>query len=361
MAKKSRLSGLVWGTVVFGSCSCSQGPEVKAQVLSQPVQNADATWPWTKAEKVELAKGVRHWGATGKDGCSLDLLEFDFKENPNLRFGIYDQDQDDAKPFDNQADYFPRGVGQIVGHLNKNKEVLAAWNGLFFGYDRGPSSPPGGWANHVGPVVLDGKAYHNVGRHRWMFGVKDGKCNAIFKPDMKQLPSEFDFAADGAQLLIREGKPLRIQSFQDSIQRKRVQDTPDDAGSIPIVDWMKTSRTSMAWSKDHRYFWVLVVVESDHEVGSKLATKYGYADPSGWTLADLQEFWQSRRVWAAINSDGGVVTQLAFRNQDKSYDVIASQQSKEPGRRRTNNLGGTPDGGSLLTFYVHFGGGDKRG
>lgn len=319
----------------------------------QPIPNADASWPWPGAKKFELAKGFRHWSATGVDGCSLDLLEFDFQENTGLRFGIYDQDQDDAKPFDNRADYFPRGVGQIVGHLNKKKQILAAWNGLFFGYDRGPSSPPGGWANHIGPVVLEGKTYHNVGRHRWTFGVKNQRFKALFKPNREQLASEFDFAADGAQLLIREGKPLRILPFQDSIQRKRVHDTADDAGSIPLVDWMKTSRTSMAWSKDNRYFWVLFVVEKDHEVGSKLATKYGHADPSGWTLYDLQKFWQLREAWGAINSDGGVVTQFALRHRNSSYEVISSQQSGQPGRQIYKNLSKTPNGGSLLTFYVY--------
>lgn len=332
-------------------------PAAKARLPVQPTPNADASWPWPRAKKIELAKGFRHWSATGADGSSLDLLEFDFQENSGLRFGIYDQDQDDAKPFDNRADYFPRGVGQIVGHLNKEKQILAAWNGLFFGYDRGPSSPIGGWANHIGPVVLEGKAYHNVGRHRWTFGVKGQRFKALFKPDKRQLSTEFDFAADGAQLLIQDGKSLRIQPYQDSIRKVRVQDTPEDAGSIPVVDWMKTSRTSMAWSKDNRYFWVLVVVEADHEVGSKLATKYGHADPSGWTLIDLQKFWQSQGAWAAINSDGGVVTQLALRHPDNTFEVVSAQQSREPGRRRTKDFTETHDGGSLMTFYIHRDGG----
>lgn len=317
----------------------------------------DASWPWAKAAKADRGKGFRHWNAKGSDGCSLDLIEFDFKENPNLRFSIYDQDQDDAEPFDNRTDYFPRGVGRIVGHLNRKEKVLAAWNGLFFGYDRGPDSPPKGWANHIGPVVLNGKPYFNVGRHRWTFGVKDGRFKAAFKPDLKQLARQFDFAADGAQLLIQGGKSLRIQPFQDSIDKKRVEDTAGDVGAIPIVDWMKTSRTSMAWSEDGRYFWVLVVVEADHEVGSKLATKYGKVDPSGWTLMDLQMFWEKRGAWGAINSDGGVVTQLALRLPDPSYEVIAAQQSGRPGRKAETDLSRTPDGGSLLTFYVHEKGG----
>lgn len=319
----------------------------------QPPLNSNTSWPWLGAKTTELAKGFKHWNAKGSDGCSLDLLEFDFKQNPNLRFSIYDQDQDDAKPFDNRVDYFPRGVGQVVGHLSRDKKVLAAWNGLFFGYDKGPGSPPNGWANHIGPVVLDGKPYFNVGRHRWTFGVKDGKFKALFKPEKQQLSTEFDFGADGAQLLIRDGNPLRIQPFQESIDRKRVEDTPDDVGGIPIVDWMKTSRSSIAWSRDGRFLWVLIVIEADHEVGSKLAVKYGGEDPSGWTLADLQDFWKKRGTWGAMNSDGGVVTQLALRRPTGSYEVVSSLQSNQPGRKVFQSPGLAPDGGSLLTFYVH--------
>lgn len=341
------------GAVFTTSICCTTPQKPSAPSALQPNQNADATWPWPAATKVDRAKGFRHWNAKGTDGSSLDLLEFDFHENPRLCFSIYDQDQDDAQPFDNRADYFPRGVGQVASSLNRDKRVLAAWNGLFFGYDRGPGSPPKGWANHIGPVVLNGKPYFNVGRHRWTFGAKDGRFKAIFKPDFKQLASEFDFAADGAQLLIHQGMPLRIQPFQDSINRKRVADTPEDAGSIPIVDWMKTSRCSMAWSKDGRFFWVLVVIEADHEVGSKLAVKYGKHDPSGWTLFDLQTFWQKRNAWSAINSDGGIVTQLALTNPNHSWEVIASQQSSQPQRRVYSNPVQSPDGGSLLTFFMY--------
>lgn len=333
--------------------SCAkQTPKVQ-KPPAPPTPNPDAKWPWPGAKETRLAKGFTHWKSTGADGSSLDLLQFDFQENPNLRFAIYDQDQDDDVPFDNRVDYFPRGVGQVTAHLNQDRKVLAAWNGLFFAYDRGPGSPPNGWARHIGPVVMDGKTHFNVGRYRWTFGVQDQQFKALFKPDKKTLEAEFDFAADGAQLLVREGLPLRIHPFEDTLKKERPTDREADAGAIPMVDWMKTSRTSMAWSQDSRTFWVLVVVEADHEVGSKLAVKYGRDDPSGWTLTDLQRFWLSKGVWGAVNSDGGVVTQLAMRKPDASYELLPAQQSSRPGRYTTRELENSPDGGSLMTFYIY--------
>ncbi len=333
--------------------SCARQTPTVARPSTPPSPSPDAKWPWTQATETRLAKGFTHWKSTGADGSSLDLLQFDFQENSNLRFAIYDQDQDDAVPFDNRTDYFPKGAGQVTAHLNKDRKVLAAWNGLFFAYDREPGSPPNGWATHIGPVVIDGKAHFNVGRHRWMFGVQGQTFKALFKPNKKTMEAEFDFAADEAQLLIRQGLPLHIQPFEDTLKQARSSDSESNAGAIPIVDWMKTSRTSMAWSQDSRTFWVLIVVEADHEVASKLAVKYNREDPSGWTLTDLQKFWLSKGVWGAVNSDGGVVTQLAMRKPDASYELVPAQQSTRPIRYTTSDLANSPDGGSLLTFYVY--------
>lgn len=337
------LSGFIAG--------CQNDPTPLAKVRTAPAVNPDAVSPWKSVQKRTVATGVTFEVATGSDNSSLNLLTFDFQANPHLRFGIYDQDQDDERPFDNQSDYFPNGVGHIIQKLSAKKDVVAAWNGLFFGYDRGPGSPPNGWATHIGPVVLDGKVYHNVGRHRWTFGVKDGKFKALFKPSKEQLPQEFEFAADGAQLLIKDGEPLKIQGFEESVSGIHVEDTIKDAGSIPVVDWMKTSRTSLAWSRDGRFLWVLIVVENGHETESKLATKYGKEDTSGWNLIDLQEYWKKQGVWYAVNSDGGVVTQFGVK-AEVGFEVVGAQQSNRPGRRSLKDLEQSSNGGSLQTFYI---------
>ncbi|RYG33029.1 hypothetical protein EON81_19225 [bacterium] len=291
--------------------SCAKPSPKSALRLDAPTSSA--TWPWPNAKEEELHRGVSRWRSQADDGTELELIEFDFARNPKLRFEIYDQDEDDAKPFDNQADYFPNGVGQVTKHLNGigRGPVIAAWNGLFFAYDRS-QNPPHGIATHIGPNVLAGKVRHNVGNHRWTFGVKQVKgrprFEALHLPDKTTLAQEFDYASVGAQLLVREGKPLRIQPYpqpNDPPLPQPVPSTPEEAGHIPLVDHMRTSRTSMGWSKDSGKLWLLVVNEPDHELGSKLAVKRGELGTGGWMLADLQRFWLSFGAWGAVNSDGG--------------------------------------------------------
>src|SRR5690349_7909618 len=72
----------------------------------QPVRNHVysshplAMWPWPEETKETLTSGVERWSARGSDGTSVELIRFDFVANPGLRFGLYDQDEDDAHPFD---------------------------------------------------------------------------------------------------------------------------------------------------------------------------------------------------------------------------------------------------------------------
>jgi hypothetical protein len=279
----------------------------------------------------------------------LDLLRFDFQANPGLRFEIYDQDEDDAKPFDNSADYYGLGVGGAVKHLNERGpgRVVAAWNGLFFAYGSAGGGP-GVIAHHIGPVVLRGKAHYNVGNHRWTFGVKylDGK--PIFRsellPEMSRLGDMFDFAAAGAQTLVRKGAALKLGDASGS---------ETTYGKIPLVDDERTSRVSMGWSKDNRYLYLLYVNEPDTELGSKLAVKRGEPQSGGWALGDLQRFWLAVRVWGAVNSDGGAVAQLAYLRSDGRYD-LSPPRVAAPNRRLTfsPDFAGAPGGGTLMSFYV---------
>lgn len=351
------------GWLVLGGClaSCSSRVAPKPTVrLDAPAPSA--VWPWLKAEKTNLRQGVTRWfDKSPDDGTTLELIEFDFAQNPKLRFEIYDQDEDDATPFDNRADYYPNGVGQVTKHLNGigRGPVIAAWNGLFFAYDRSQGGP-NGIARHIGPNILDGKLRYNVGVHRWTFGVKikagKPRFKAIHRPDKRTMAQEFDFAAVGAQLLVREGKPLRLQPYPnpgDPPLPQPVPSTPEVAGHIPLVDHMRTSRTSMGWSKDSTKLWLLVVNEPDHELGSKLAVKYGRPDTGGWMLADLQRFWFAFGAWGAVNSDGGVVTQLVFLRSDGKYEMLPPRISS-PNERLVfgPNFKDAPEGGTLMTFYV---------
>lgn len=270
-------------------------------MLRFPVDRApSATWPWKGARESEIFPGVARWTRRAEDGTELELLRFDFDANPRLRFELYDQDEDDAKPFDNKAEYLPNGVGKVTEHLNAigRGKVLAAWNGLFFAYDRSPGSPPGGWATHIGPVALNGKVRYNVGQHRWTFGVKlDAYGKPAFKtfhmPDAVTVGLEFDYAAPGAQCLVHKGVAKSLEAPPLPGRRPPeppVPSTPREAGHIPWVDHIRTSRTSMGWTKDSRLLYVLFVNEPDTETASKKAVRDGQPSVGGWNLADLQYF-----------------------------------------------------------------------
>ena len=105
----------------------------------------------------------------------LDLFEFDFRRNPHLEFLLFDQDQDDEHPFDDRAAFWERGVATVTEKLNEEGggAVIAATNGLFFGYNR---TGPGGVASHVAPVVVGGVPHFERGANpRWTFGVVNGR------------------------------------------------------------------------------------------------------------------------------------------------------------------------------------------
>jgi hypothetical protein len=304
--------------------------------------------------------GVIHSFARAADGTELDLLEFDFAANPGLRLELYDQDEDDAYPFDNGVKYWARGVGGAVAHLQQQRRgpVVAAWNGLFFAAQGGWG--PEGTGRHVAPVVLNGEPRYNVGNHRWTFGVQYGGGTRQFKtlhlPDRKQLREEFTFGAAGAQCLLREGQPLRLEPFpgeRDEIKRTPVPSTPQEAGHIPVVDHVKTSRTSMAWSRENDRLSLLIVTELDHEAAGNVALRRGEPQVGGWSVADLQRFWQAYGAWGAVNIDGGAVTQLAYRGRTGGYTVLPPRWAGSNARiTLPADLAGAPAGGTLMYFYI---------
>ena len=148
-----RFALLVIAIVLAG---CGQAPPAK---LIAP-QN-DTAWPWADAAKSENYDGVTQWTKKSADGTKLTLIEFNFAKNPKLQFGIYDQDRHDEKPDDNLTNYFPKGIAGVAADLFHHQRKIAAWNGLFFAYDRSTGTP-GGLARHIGPVVIEGIARHNV-------------------------------------------------------------------------------------------------------------------------------------------------------------------------------------------------------
>lgn len=333
-------------------------------IVRRDVPSALTTWPWPRVHEEALAGGVRHWRDTSSpDGTMLDLLDFNFGGNPRLQLEIFDQDQDDEHPFDNSARFWERGVGQITHHLNgafqlrKQGRVLAAWNGLFFGPNRYGT---GATSEHVAPVVLDGTPHYMAGTHRWTFGVKMVQGKTVFKtlhkPNKNSLAQEFDWASGGAQCLIRGGKPLAIQPFPPAGQpplKGPVPSTPEEAGHIPVVDHIKTSRVSLGWSRDNRHLYLLFVQDPDTEASSAIQFRHGLHMLGGWSLADLQRFWLAKGVWGAINSDGGDIAQLTYLQADRNYMLVAPMISGGGSRRVVSpTFENAPAGGSLMYFYV---------
>lgn len=320
-----------------------------------------STWPWSQAKMTTPHKGVTHWTATASDGTILELFKFDFAANPKLRFEIYDQDEDDKLPFDQKVSYWSRGVGAAVKHLSQGGcgPVLMACNGIFFGYDK---IGPGGIAYHVSPVVLRGKPYYfNVAvNHRWTFGVKQQGDKPIFKtffkPGKAKAAAEFDFAAASAQCLLQDGKPLKLQSFPKLGEKPLPQPVPStkqEAGHIPIFDHMKTSRTSLGWTKDSRQLYLLFVKELDSETASAVAMLHNKLMSGGWTVRDIQRFWQSMGIPNAINSDAGNVGQLTYLRPDGKYELLPPRWASDTMRMVCPpDFRNAPQGGSLTYFYV---------
>ncbi len=323
-----------------------------------------AVWPWPGAISRTTSPGVTHWLATQKDGTTCDLMRFDFAANPRLELGLYSQDQDDEKPWDNVVEWWPMGVGQATKHLNQSgkSSIVAAWNGPFFGYyhEKKP-----GRAFHLAPVVIDGEVHHNTGNYRWTLGWNNTptgpRLQTVHLAKRPQL-ERFDFASGTLQNLIQNGKPLQIRAFPrpgEAFPKPPVASTPQEAGHIPFFDHAKFSRASMAWSKNGKQLWMILVREpkGDDEGTSINKLLRGQTQSGGWSVPDLQRFWQAfvarGLVWNAINSDAGDVGQLAFRLPDGKYELIPPRNAS-PFERRVfdSSFQNAPQGGALMVFWV---------
>lgn len=328
-----------------------------------------AVWPLPGAKTESLQRGVTHTLARDADGTQIDFFDFDFAQNPKLRWEIFDQDEDDATPFDNRVLYWDRNVARAAKELNAagRGPVVAAWNGAFFGYNRKGGKEE---AFHVSPVVLRGKVHFNTANHRWTFGVKNTPSGPVWKvfwkPSRAILEKEFDFAAGSVQCLIKDGQPLKTEPFPPvggTFRPQPVPSSPQEVGHIPKFDHMRTCRASLAWSRDNKHLYLLTVKEPDSEGASSAALSLsvrgvtlpqGMSLAGGWTVPDVQRFWQSKGVWGAVNSDAGNVLQLVFRHPKGNYTFVPPKQSSGAMRVETDAKwnGATQGGGAIMYFVV---------
>jgi hypothetical protein len=319
-----------------------------------------ACWPWSKATIDAPHPGVTHWiDHSSPDGTVVEFFDFDFHQNPGLRLELYDQDEDDQIPYDDHATFWSQGVGQVTRHLNQSRRgtVVAAWTGLFFQYTGAGRSRVG---RHVAPIVLQRRPHYNLGNIRWTFGVKYQRNRPVFNVFFQQPSSAsaeaFDYAAAGASCLVYQGRPLRLEPFpkpgEDPLPPSK-SSSPDEAGFVRQVDHIRTSRTSMAWSKDQRHFYLLIVKDPGSEYASIAALSHQIPLMGGWTVADLQRFWQQQGAWCAVNIDGGDVTQMTALRSDGHYDMVPPRW----GDRRMRctfapDFVNAPAGGTMMYFYV---------
>jgi hypothetical protein len=287
--------------------------------------------------------GVTHWlDRSSRDGTVLDLFEFDFRRNPHLEFSLFDQDQDDEHPFDNQAAFWERGVAAITKKLNSERSgvVIAATNGLFFGFTR---LGPGGIASHVAPVVVRGTPHVEKGPNpRWTFGVVLGKHGPLFK--QQEGPAEwqlrqYSYASGGAESLVRDGKlaPLPPGSVNRSV----------------AFDRMRTTRVGIGWTRDSRKLYLLFVKEPDSEGPSLMAVEHGISAAGGWSVPDMARFFVALGAWGAINSDAGDAGQLSYRTATGRYELVPPRWSS-PEMRMTfaPDFSNAPPGGTLMYWVV---------
>jgi hypothetical protein len=327
-----------------------------------------AKWPLPGAKTITLRPGVTHTFARGADGTEIDFLDFDFAVNPKLRFEIFDQDEDDEKPLDNHVLYWNRNVARATKELNAQGRgpIVAAWNGAFFGYNNRSGAED---AFHVSPVVLRGKARFNTANHRWAWGVKQTvagpQWKVFFKPSRQTLEREFDYAAGSVQCLVKDGKPLLTEPFPPiggSFKEQPVPSSPEEAGHIPHFDHMRTCRASIGWSRDNKHLYLLTVKEPDDEGSSSVALSWavrggpipgGMLLTGGWTVPDVQQFWLSKGVWGAINSDAGGVLQLVFRHPKGNYTFVPPRQETGIKRIETDvNWNGAIEGGGAIMYFL---------
>jgi len=315
-----------------------------AQLIA-PSENT--TWPLRGAKREALRAGVSHWTSVLRDGTTLDLLAFDWKQNPRLRFGLWDADLESspnkARPR-NRFAYWENGFARQGAAMNARGDLVACWNAGFFGLlNQKPRTADR--AFHLSPVVVNGRVLYPHQAHRWTWGTaRNGGQAPTFRlehePSLAALPRDFQDATGTLQALIRDGEPLELRPYpawNETPQTPPVPSTPREAGHIPTLDWMHTSRTSAGWNARGQ-LWVLVVKEPDGEAPSRELVRRRERGRGGWTLADEQRFWRSLGVPNAVGFDGGDVAQAAWKLPDGNFEVLAPRIALPPSQPATLRL-----------------------
>jgi len=291
--------------------------------LQLTVPAEGTSWPWAGAAPASLGRGVTHWFHRDADGTTLDLLAFECSPHSPLKLALYDGVL--ASPSDSPGGRYPywsHGVGTVARSLNHGGRLVALWNAGFFGLtNRKPREQDR--AFHLSPVVYQGQVHFPGPNFRWTWGVNYRSGYAAFRlehsPSAADLTRDFDFATGTLQALVKDGHPLELEPYPlDGATQIRPSDsTAAQAGAIVPLDFLRTSRCSVGWTKLNTLYF-LFVKEPDDEAHSRADFAARRPDSGGWNLADEQRFWLSAGpalgVGNAVGLDGGDVAQLVYRD-----------------------------------------------
>lgn len=345
-----------------------------AAILAPP--STLAKWPLSGAVTATGPRGVTHLTARDADGTEVDLIEFDFKANPRLKLELFDQDSDDAHPFDNSARYWGRNAAYILTHeSNPQGALLAVCNGGPFTFDRSKTLDA---AAHLAPLVVAGQTHFpsvtSDESQLWTFGVRANsttapRFEALLRPSLSQLRS-FDYATGGVQCLLKDGALLHLDEPPATKKWSPLEPpSASDVGTLGRSDWTKTSRISLGWNRDNSKLWMLSVHDPEAESVSRVALSLRFrelADAStppvsgGWSTRDVQNFWKSHGADGAVLLASGDFAQLATRQSNGQINFVPSQVATRfwkaaAGRTRlvsAPTLKGAPTGGSALFYWT---------
>lgn len=288
------------------------------------------------------------------DGTTVRFLTFDLSQRPDLSFGIYDADSDDAIVLDDQntswlGQSLHRVLDKAQRRIGAQSDVLCLVNGGFFGADNR-------WTAHYeAPLVVEGKPLYpnRVLERDWPqqagslgISLKNNRLQIHFLRSVRwEQPRDHQTVLGGVRGLIIDGKAQNLK--------------PGMGGTRLLC-----SRTSVGWTNNSRIFYILSVRDVDGEAASlnqlareKLGTG---TQTGGWDVRQVQKFWQQMKVPNAVLFDGGESTQLAYKESDGRTVFISSayQLSRTFGYWRSRPLRvylpllpPSPNHGGVLNYF----------